>query len=173
MGTRHAEEKPNPLESLSARIKGTAYNIARRYGGSKADVEQDLIVLLLERYAEDPNFLDDPVAAITYAANRVGWQVRKERYHAARIGIRGSQFTDDPGDDSVAEAYPATTNPWPAVHCRLAISEALEQLNTRDQQIATGLAWEYSVQEIGSMIDCPRRTVYHRMRHTIAQTLSI
>ena len=149
----------NPLESLTARIKGTAYNIARRYGGSPEDVEQDLIVLLLEQYVEDPDFLNDPVSAVNYAASRVGWQTRKEMIHAARIGNEDLEL--ESGQTIIGTFY--GMNPWPAVERTLVVEQALQGMDERDQAICEMLAEGYTAREIAPKVNCSYRTIYNRM----------
>lgn len=174
MDTRQTEQNPNPLESLTQgplarRVKGTAFNIARRYAANREDVEQDLLLLLLERYADDPNSPDDPVEAVNWAANRVGWQHRKELIHTGQIGVEDRPITDDPNAPTLIEM--AGEGPWDDVELGLVVSVALEQLDERNQQIAHGLAAGYSPREMAPMVGRSFRMIYSYINGPIAEAL--
>ena len=153
------DQQNNPLESLSKRIKDTAYNVANRYGADVEDVEQDLILILLEQYLEDPDFLNDSQAALNFAANRVGWQHRKEMIHAGRIGLEDIEVED--GTMMIDTFY--STNPWAAVEQSLVVEQMMSELDERDQMICEGLTCGYTPREIGPEIGCSYRTVYNRI----------
>ena len=126
-----------------------------------SDIEQDIILLLLERFTQDPDFLDDPVSAVGWAANRAGWQARKERSHAAEYLAEDAPVGDGPNAPTLLEYY-ASDNPWPTVERRLIIESGLSTLSAHDRQIAAGLAQGYSAREAAGMVGCSFSTVYNR-----------
>jgi len=140
---------PNPL---ILKLRGTAHNIARRYGADPDDIEQDLVLIILEAYTTDPEFLSQPdQAIINYAANRAGWQARKEATRPLTPSYRQALAQE-----------PTTANPWPAVARRLDIEAALATLAPRDRRIATALAQGYTPREIADALSCSFKTVYNR-----------
>jgi DNA-binding NarL/FixJ family response regulator len=148
------------ITDLSPRIKGAAHNIARQRGDNPDDVEQDIILAILERYTQEPEFLDNTAAYIVqYGAWRASGYVKM------------SDRIED--HDVYADVGPAVTtaNPWEQVSLKLAIEQAMAGLSERDQQIAAALSAGYKPHEIGTDLGISRRTVYYQMRQ-IAEALS-
>jgi len=163
----------NPIESksLTRRIRGAAHNIARRYNADQDDVEQDLILEILQAYATDSNFITQPEEQIVnYAANRAGWQARKELDHDRKYHISEPPAHDASLETSLVE-FLGAKNPWPQIDLQLAVKQALSTLTPRDRQIAQAVATGYSADEIAEACGCSRRTVYNH-RAAISDALT-
>jgi len=156
-----AADTPNPLESLTPRIRGAAHSIARQYNTDPNDVEQEMILAILERYAAEPEFLDQTAA---YVVNFGAWRARnalkREAVQDSRC-LEDTPLSDDPDAPTILD-FVATTNPWPQVDLRLCIEQAMAGLDETNQQIASGLAAGYTPREIGPAIGVSYRTVYNR-----------
>jgi RNA polymerase sigma factor (sigma-70 family) len=160
--------------SLAQYVKGAAHNIARRRHCPEAveDVEQDLILALLELYAEDPGLFGtlSHKDLIKQAANEVDWQYRRAQEHAARIAIADRPIDrTDPNSPTYIDL--AGEDPWPAADLSFAIRQVLATLSPRDQRIAQGLVAGYSAREIAHTVGCTVRNVYSRMRGPLARAL--
>ena len=162
----------NPLESLLPRIKGAAHNIARQHNADPDDVEQEIVLAILERYAQEPTFLDQTPA---YIVNHGVWRARDVLRRQATMHTNRELPTSELFDtDEGAEGDKAPTfaeDPWQEVALSLAIEEALGELSEENQRIARGLAAGYSAREIGPAIGLHWRTVYNRMSGPIATAL--
>ncbi len=159
----------NPLENLLPRIRGAAHNIAPQYGADPDDVEQEIVLAILERYAQEPAFLNNKPA---YIVNHGAWRARDVLrrllgYHETRATDLFDSYEGDEPDKTALFA----DDPWPAVSLGLAIKHALATLSEENRHIARGLAAGYSAREIGPAIGLHWRTVYNRMSGPIATAL--
>lgn len=154
---------PLELEALMPRIKGAAHNIARQRGTDPDDVEQDIVLAILERYTQEPEFMDQTAA---YIVQHGAWK--------ASGYVKKSDRVED--HDVYADFGPAVTatNPWKQVDLRLDLQQVMAGLSERDQQIAVGLTEGYTPREIGPSLGISYRTVYNvcnRMRETVTMAL--
>ena len=153
-----AEQKLSEA-GLSKRIAGAAYNVARQWNADPDDIEQEMVLAILERYASDASFFDQTDA---YIVNAGAWAVRDALRRQAR------QWNNEVEDADTVEGTPlldlaATDDPWGAVVLEMALEQAVEGLDEVDQQIIAGMFEGYSSREIGEMTGISYRTVYNHL----------
>ena len=163
---------PKPLQNLPAdlmaRIRGAAHNIAFQYHADPDDVEQDIVLAILERYAGEPGFLQQTDA---YIVNFGAWRARDMLGRQTRQHNR--EIEDEPlGDDDGATVLEMVeVDSWPEVEMGMAIRQALAGMDEQDRQICNGLAGGYSTREIAPAVGVCLKTVYNRMNGPIAEAL--
>lgn len=131
-------------ESLNNRIKGAAFNVAAQWNTDPEDVEQEIVLAILEEYANDPNFLNQTDA---YIVNRGAWAARD---HLRRMAAQEwNHEVEDAIPDLVGEANP---DPWATVDLGLAIGAAYDELGPVDREILVCVYRGLSRREIGQAV---------------------
>jgi DNA-directed RNA polymerase specialized sigma24 family protein len=157
------------LEGLEDRIKGAACNVAQSWGADADDVEQEMVLAILERYEEEPEFLQQTDA---YVVNYGAWKARDVLKHEACQFNREVEDSPVEDDDGITLLDLADQqDPWAEISVSLAVREAIENLDDTNRQIALGLAAGYAVPEIADEIGMTRQAVYYHMRNHISDTL--
>ena len=158
----------NPLENLLPRIKGAAHNIARQYNADPDDIEQEIVLAILERYAEAPDFLDHTPA---YIVNHGAWRARDVlRRQLAHHELPAADLREEDAEPDKAALF--ADDPWPAVSLGLAIEHALAPLSEQNRRIAHGLAAGYNPRQIGPKVGLSFRTVYTRIQGPLREALA-
>lgn len=154
---------------LADRIAATAHKLAYRYGADADDVQSEITLAILERYADGPEFLDNATA---YVVSYGAWRARDALKRECRLDNRtvaGDAPATDDGDATILELQ--ADDRWQQVEFGFAVEQALETLDKRDRQIARMYAAGYSAEEIGDSVGCARRTVYYHLNGDIAAAL--
>jgi len=169
-----SQQNQNPetvLSKISPRIKGAAYNIARRYDrlDQVDDVEQEITLAILEHYIEDPGFLSQSDSwIVNWGATAARWQILnamgREKWESQDEGA------DDENGDGLLERVPAE-DAYESATLALAVEQALAGLDAQDQQIVHLLAAGKTPREIGPAVGLHWKTIYNRMNGQIAQAL--
>jgi len=163
----------NPLlERLTPRIRGAAHNVARQYGADPDDVEQEIVLAILERYAENPDFLNQtPAYVVNHGAWRARDALRREAVQSSRC-LEDAPVGDDPDGPTLLDLA-AATNPWPEVELRVAVEQVLARaLDRQSRRIALSLAMKCEIREIAEALRVAPNTVRNRINGPIAQALA-
>jgi len=162
------EPQQNPLsDPLMARIHGAAHNVAFQYHADPDDVKQGIVLAILERYAGEPEFLQQSNA---YIVNFGAWRARDTLGRQMRQHNR--EIEDEPLDDGNATVLEMVeVDGWPEVEMGMAVQQALAGMDEQDRQICHGLAAGYSTREIAPVVGSCLKTVYNRMHGPIAEAL--
>jgi len=155
---------------LADRIRGAAYNVAREYGADPDDVESEIVLAILEQYAEDSEFLDQTDA---YIVNLGAWRARDVLKRECSLYYNRTIDGDAPAADDGAtllELLPGDAS-WAEVEFGFAVERALENLDAQDEQIARMYSGGWNASEIADEVGCARRTVYYRMQNSIRYAL--
>lgn len=163
------------LTELEEKIAGTAFKIARKYNRGFRNVEADdlaseMVLAILERAAEQPDFLAQTDA---YIVNYGAWKARDWAKRQTTFNAR--ELQDDPVSDDLDGATlleMIEADNWDDTDRGLAIEQAMDDLSEMDQEICAGLASGYSVRDIAPSVGCSVPTVYNHMRGNIAEALS-
>jgi DNA-directed RNA polymerase specialized sigma24 family protein len=149
------------LEGLQRRIRGAAHCLAWSCGADPQDVESEIVLAILARYAKEPAFLDQ---RDTYVVGFGVWRAR-DALRRERARYYGFTVEDEPGGDpggpSLLDAL--GTDPWEAVDRRIDLKAALDGLTEENRAIANALAAGFVPREIGPALGLSRRTVYNRI----------
>jgi DNA-binding NarL/FixJ family response regulator len=154
-------------ESLNNRIKGAAYNVAMQWNVEPDDVEQEIILAILEEYANDPDFLNQTDA---YIVNRGAWMARNA---LKRMAV---QEWNHEVDDAETEAgtplldLVGEYNPWTTVDLEAALANAYDELSATDQGILSGMYAGLNRREIGQQVGLSHTSVNNHIP-AIAQTV--
>jgi len=155
--------------ALADRIRGAAYNVAREYGADPDDVESEIVLAILEQYADDPEFLEQ---ADAYIVNFGAWRARDVLKRECNLYVNRTVDGDAPtADDGATLLELLSSSDWAEVEFGFAVEQAMETLDDRDAQIARMYAGGWSAEEIGEKVDCARRTVYYRLNHSVRDAL--
>jgi DNA-directed RNA polymerase specialized sigma24 family protein len=158
--------------ALSRRIDGAAGNVSRQYGADFDDVHSEIVLGILETYAEDPSFLEDNTDA--YVVTCGVWSARDHLRRECNLYYNRTVDGDAPardGDgDALLDLVPAEGD-WSEVEFGLAVETALEELDAEDARIARMYAGGWNAQEIADEVGIGRRTVYYRLNHGIRDAL--
>lgn len=157
-------ETETVLSKIAPRIKGAAYNIARRYDrlDQVDDIAQEITLAILEHYVEDSNFLSQSDSwIVNWGATAARWSI---------LTALGREKTDDDEGDGLLERIPAE-DAYEDATLALAVEQALAGLDAQDRQIAQMLTVGKTPRDIGPVVGLSWRTVYNRMNGPIAQAL--
>lgn len=151
---------------LARTIRGAAHNVAFRNGADPDDVEQDMCLAILERFAEEPEFLDQKNAYIVnYGAWKASDALKLERRHNGRNTATYTEERDEDRNSALS------SNPWMAVDERLTagadvttlVRQVLAELDPTDRAIAEALMQGRKPSRIGPDVGCCKRSVYNKM----------
>jgi len=164
---------------LAKRIVGAAHKIAWGYGIEPEDVQSEITLAILERYAEEPEFLEQTDA---YIVNHGAWRARNELNRQFRSyynrTVDGDAPATEDGDapatedgDALLDLLPASGS-WEDVELSFEVRDALSSLAERDQQICAMFGGGWTASEIADETDCSRRTIYYRINNPIREAFS-
>jgi RNA polymerase sigma factor (sigma-70 family) len=158
--------------SLTQRIQGAAFKIARQYNADPQDVAQDITQAILTRYKTEPTFLDQTDA---YIVNHGAWRARDTLKRQFTLWhnreTSGDAYISGGDDDATLFDLIAADDPWQATELQIALARALEMLDDDDRAICLGLAEGYKPRELAEQTGIPQATIYYRMKNQIARTL--
>lgn len=163
----HKTDRLSEDGPLAQRIRGAAYNVARRNDADPDDVEQEIYLAILERFEADPEFLDETDA---YIVNHGAWKAT-DVLRGRRLRTERDTATCYAGDGNDLRNDALTTDPWSDVNARLStpdlamlVSQVLAGLEDEtDQAIAKALMEGHKPAKIARQVGCSRRNVYYRM----------
>lgn len=143
-------------ESLNNRIKGAAFNVAAQWNTDPEDVEQEIVLAILEEYANDPNFLNQTDA---YIVNRGAWAARD---HLRRMAAQ--EWNHEVDNEETDTGTPlldlaGEINPWATVDLEAALASAYDELNATDQGILFGVYQGMTRREIGKAVGLSHTSV--------------
>jgi RNA polymerase sigma factor (sigma-70 family) len=153
-----AEQKLSQTK-LARKITGAAHNVARQWNADPDDIEQEMVLAILERYAADASFFDQTDA---YIVNAGAWAVRDALRRQARQWNNEVEDADTAGGTPILDLA-ATEDPWAGVVLGMALESAVAGLDEVDQQIVAGMFEGFSSREIGEMTGISYRTVYNHL----------
>lgn len=158
---------------LARRINGAAYKIARQYGADYDDARSEITLAILERYAQEPGFLEDN--AIAYITTHGVWRardaLRRECVQFVNCTVDGDAPVGDDGDATVLELTSGDWS-WSDAEREFAVARALDVLDEEDRRIARMYAMGYTSTEISNKVGIARRTVYYRLNNPIRDALA-
>ena len=151
--------------TLARTITGAAYNLSFEYGADVEDIRSEIVLAILERYTEDPEFL---AQADSYIVRFGAWRARNELNRECRSFYNQIEEDDPVFEDgtTVLEMVPDSRS-WEDVEFSFELRLALETLAERDQQICKMVGGGWNADEIAREVECGRRTVYYRLQNPI------
>jgi len=161
---------------LARKLRGAAHNLAFELGTEPDDMEQEIVLAILERFASDPTFLDNKDA---YVVSHGAWKARDAVRMARRRTHADQAWTYDDEDDEDRHAAMAT-DPWAEVDRELSlppayvsnpsefVADVIAGLEENDRQIAKETMGGLSPRQIAPSVGLHWRTVYNRLHGPIA-----
>jgi len=174
LGNKLDEQGP-----LAKRIRGAARNIATQQSVDYDDVHQDIVLGILERFAREPDFLEQTNA---YIVNWGAYQARMKQ-RALRARTKNDKPLD-PGEvhfASPSNPYEEVSanladDPWDDVNATLDLPSSdmagwtrkvVATLDEQNRQICEDWMDGKSARQIGPRVGVHFQTVYFRMRGEI------
>ncbi len=177
MDTTKLGDKLEGEGSLAKAIRGAAYNVAIRQSVDVDDVHQDIVLAILEKFAVEPEFLEQTDSYIVY------WGVWKaqENLRAMRTRTERDKPLDpvhfagssNPYEEIVAGL---ADDPWDEVNANLDLpspdmaawtQEVVAGLDPQNREICKSHMAGKRARQIGPEVGIHWQTVYSRMRGEI------
>jgi len=156
--------------ALARAITGASYKLARQYGADVDDVQSEVTLAILERYAREPEFLEQSDSyVVSYGAWRARDVLKRECALYVNRTVEGDAPATDDGDATVLELQ--ADDVWADVEFSFAVEQALAGLSEDDATIARLYAGGWNAQEIADEVGCSRRTVYNHLDGSIKDAL--
>ena len=161
---------------LALKLRGAAHNLAFELGTEPDDMEQEIVLAILERFASDSTFLDNTDA---YIVSHGVWKARDAVRMARRRTHADQAWTYDDEDDADRNIGLAV-DPWAEIDHDLSlppayisnprkfVADVITGLEESDRQIAQQTMGGLSPRQIAPSVDLHWRTVYNRLHGPIA-----
>lgn len=144
------------LQELKHRITGASYNVAYRFSGDQEDVEQDMILAILARYADEPSFLNQTDA---YIVNYGAWKATD----ALRRNLRLTNLDTDYEDETGWMSEDLQDDPWDFIDFQGEVGAVVDSLPHQDQMICHGLAAGFKPRDMAADVGLSYRKIYNRI----------